>query len=425
MIYVDVCRYDAVLAQNTNTIDVRAKRPCKISVVTNNSPNINLYHDIIFRTVTPRLANMPQNDKKNNVIKIISGSKGQYPIKLGIIPNQLAISIHLQYITVGGKSVPCWSYVSEGLISLKRKEVTFTLQAGEGEDTNKFPTQPLQLFLLIYKYASQKAIDSGDVIKLGDKGLFGFPALAFLFPLIQIPNVAFNRPTLSAILLTEAEYVTAHTYGLTRVIARLGYEQKRYPCFAANARNRTSLNWQSIIQKSVLKNMRRMPLKQASVYMFGGDHVVLDLPVAARGALANAFKNHPGNKPLNLLLQLQPQHEGCLVWLPDSGATEMHMRLNTSGESIAGSFIQLIPGQAHCGAVILEDGFVMQFTTEDWLSFIDAVAGGRFLQIHGSDGGMDFILSWGNQPIVTGESNESDGGTKGGVFKKLLKKFKK
>ena len=365
---------------------------------------------------------MPQNP--NNVIKIISGSKGQYPIKLGIIPQKLAVSIYLHYVPVGSKTIPTWSYVSDGFISLKQKEIVFTLQSQEGEDTTKFPTQPLQLFLLLYKYAMQKAINAGDVIKLGEKGLFGFPAIACTFPLVDIPNAPFTRPTLSALLLTKDEFLTAHSYGLSRVVSRLGFEQKRYPCQAANARGRTSIDWQPVVQKSQLKNIPRTPIKQASVYMFGGDQVVLNLPAATRTALANAFKKHPPNKSLCLLMQLQAKHEGCLVWLPESDSTEMHTKVNAAGESIAGCFILLEPGQTNDGAAILEDGFVMNFTPQNWQQFVAAIATGQFLQIQGSDGGMDFILTWGDQPLFTGQESEDDESS-GNFFKKLMKKFKK
>jgi hypothetical protein len=368
---------------------------------------------------------MPQNTNPNNVIKIISGSKGQYPIKLGIIPNQLAVSVYAHHVSLGGKTVPCWSYVSDGFISLKQKELVFTLQSQEGEDTAKFPTQPLQLFLLMYKYATQKPINAGDIVKLGEKGLYGFPALACTFPLVDIPGAPFTRPTFSTILLTKDEYLTAHSYGLTRVISRLGFEQKRYPCLAANERGRKSINWQPVVQKSQLKNIPRTPLKQASVYMFGGDQVVLNLPVAARAALANGLKKHPANKSLCLTLQLQPKHEGCLVWFPENNTTEMHMKANASGESIAGSFILLEPGSLNEGASIVEDGFVMQFTPPNWQQFIQAIAAGQFFQIHGTDGGMDFILTWGDQPLFTGHESGDDEKSSGSFLKKLIKKFKK
>ncbi|MGD8939074.1 MAG: hypothetical protein PVJ72_06825 [Gammaproteobacteria bacterium] len=368
---------------------------------------------------------MPQNPNKNNVIKIISGSRGQYPIKLGIIPGKLAVSVYLHYVTVGGKSVPCWSYVSDGFISLKQKELVFTLQSQEGEETAKFPMQPLQLFLLLYKHATQKSINIGDVIKLGEKGLFGFPALGCTFPQVEIPNAPFPRPTFATILLTKDEFLTAHSYGLTRVISRLGFEQKRYPCMPANARGRKSINWQPLIQNSQLKNIPRTPLKQASVYMFGGDQVVLNLPAAARTALANGLKKHPANKSLCLLLQLQPQHEGCLVWFPESNTTEMHMKVNASGESIAGSFILLEPGSASDGAAIVEDGFAMQFAPPSWQEFVEATAAGQFLQIHGSNGGMDFILTWGDQPLFTGQESGDQAESSGNIFTKLMKKFKK
>ncbi len=369
--------------------------------------------------------NTPQNSPQNNVIKIISGSKGKYPIKLGIIPNRLAVSIYLHHLSVGGKSVPCWSYVSDGFLSLKQKELVLTLQAEEGEDTAKFPAQPLQMFVFLYKYATQKPIQAGDVIKLGEKGLMGFPALGCTIPLVNIPNAPFNRPTFSVLLLSKEEFLTAHSYGLTRVISRLGYEQKRFPCQAVNIRGKRSLNWQPVVQKSQLKNIARTPLKQASAYMFGGDQVVLNLPVETRTALANGLKKHPANKSLCLLLQLQPKHEGCLVWLAESDTTEMHMKAGAAGESIAGSFLLLNPAHTSDGAAIVEDGFSMDFTPPNWQNFINAVAAGQFLHIHGSDGGMDFILTWGDQPLFTGNDSEGEGHSGGGFFKKLVNKFKK
>lgn len=370
---------------------------------------------------------MPQNIKKksfqNNVIKIISGSKGQYPIKLGIVPNKLAVTIYQHYFSAGGKTIPCWSYVSDGFISLKQKEIVFTLQSRQGEDPATFPTQPLQLFLFLYKYAAQKSIGAGDVIKLGEKGMYGFPAVACTFPLVDIPHAPFTRPTFSTILLTKEEFLTAQSYGLTRVMSRLGFEQKRYPCIAANARERKSVNWQSMVQKSQLKNIPRTPIKQASVFMYGGDQVVLHFPATARMALANAFKKHPANKSLCLLLQLQPAHEGCLVWLAETGATEMHMKANASGESIAGNFVLLQPGRTQDGAAILEDGFVMEFTPPTWQQLLAATAAGQYLHIPGTGGGMDFILRWGDQPLIAHESDEQE--STGNFFSKLFNKFKK
>lgn len=370
---------------------------------------------------------MPQTNNSNNVIKIISGSKGHYPIKLGIIPNKLAVSIYFHNIVISGKSVPCWSYVSDGLISLKQKEIIFTLQALAGEDTSKFPTQPLQIFVLIYKTAAQQKLsNAGDVIPLGEKGLYGFLTIALMPPLVEIPNINFNRPMLSAVLLTKDESLVAKSFGLTRVISRLGYEQKRFPCQGANARDRQPINWQIGVQKSVIKNLPRTPVKQASVYLSAGEHVVLSLPTLLHTAMASAFKKHPPNKPLCLLTQLSPSQEGCLVWLADSGATEMHMRPNASGDSIGGSFILLEPGQTKDGAAILEDGFSMQFSPDNWSLFIDAVANKQFFHIQGSGGDMDFILTWGDQPLITGSEmpiqSESGGGN---FFKKFLGKFKK
>ena len=115
-----------------------------------------------------------------------------------------------------------------------------------------------------------------------------------------------------------------------------------------------------------------------------------------------------------------------MVWVAETGATEMHMKPNASGESIAGCFILFEPGQVKDGAGMLEDGFSMRFTPQNWALFVNAVATGQFLHLQGSDDGMDFILNWGDQPLISGERTESDSeSTLGNIFKKLLGKFKK
>jgi hypothetical protein len=368
-----------------------------------------------------------QNLSKNNVIKIISGSKGKYPIKLGIIPNKLAVTIHLHYVTIAGKSVHCWSYVSDGLISLKQKELVFTLCGEEDQDTSRFPTQPLQFFLLVYKYASQsKQFHAGDITKLGEKGLFGFAAMGYVFPLVSIPNAPFTRPTLSCILLTKEELLAAQAYGLTRVVAQMGYAQNRYPCLPCNDRQRKSLALQSLLHKSALKNIPRGMVKHASVFMADGDQVVLNLPPAVRPQLVAVLKKQHGNGAVSLLLQLSEKHEGCLVWLPDKDATEMNIKPNAAGDSIAGCFLILAPGQPHNSASIAEDGFSMQFTAEAWQQFTNAILGTQNLQIPGEAGGMNFSLVWGD--YSAGNPALQDGGNalaEGNFVSRLLSRWKK
>lgn len=371
---------------------------------------------------------MAQIPAKNNVIKIISGSKGQYPIKLGIVPNQLAVTIYLHYTTIGGKSVPCWSYVSDGFLSLKQKEVVFTLKSREGEDTSKFPSQPLQLFLLLFKSAMQKKFDIGDIVTLGDKGLFGFSGLGFIYPLVQIPNAPFQRPTLTALLLSKPEFVTAQTFGLTRVISLLGFEHKRFPCIPFNDRERKSLSLKTVVQKTILKSRNRVALKRSSVSMVDGDHVVLNIPLPLRPLVITALKKHAGNAPLCLTLQLSPQHDGVLVWSPNQNSTEMHMKPGAMGEAIGGSFLCLEPGHPVDAANIVEDGFAMQFSPNSWQLFLNAIVNGQNLHLPGSEGGMDFSINWSDQlSIAQASANHEllDDDEAGGFFARLVSRIKR
>ena len=329
---------------------------------------------------------MPQPAPSSNVIKIISGSRGKFPIKLGLIPDQLAVTIYLHEETSVAGAIPCWSYHTEGLTRLQQKEILLTLRINANEDSNKFPTSPLQIFLLLYKLALQKKIvDMGDTLKLGAKGLFNFPGMGFTFPLSNPSSVPFKRPTLSAVLLTEEELTIAQACGFTRVLSRMGYEQSHYPCLPWNNRERQSLRLQPMTQHTVMKQAIRLPLKHSACYMESGETVVLNIPSTLRALLVKAIEKSSG-KPLCLLTQLLPGHDGCLAWLPHKEASQIVSAPDSAGEFIAGSFLLLTRGEKSDGAAMLEDGFSAILTAPSWQVLLAALRNGRDVLINGNGG---------------------------------------
>ena len=375
---------------------------------------------------------MPQPAPSSNVIKIISGSRGRFPIKLGLVPDQLAVTIYLhEENSVAGK-IPCWSYLTEGLTKLNQKEILLTLRVNQGEDRNKFQTSPLQIFLLLYKQAlQQKTVDIGDTMKLGSKGLFSFPGAGFTFPLNNPTQLPLKRPTLSCVLLTEEEFITAQGAGFTRVLARMGYEQDHYPCLPWNNRERHGLRLRAMLQNSVLKDTIRLPLKHTACYMEDGETVVLNIPSSLSTYLNKAIAKTAG-KPLCLLTQLLPGHDGCLAWLPHKDTSQIVNAPNSAGEFIGGSFLMLNPEQANDGAVMLEDGFCANLTGQSWQMLQSALMNGTEMIVKGGGGHMHFALNCsGNKAQMekpfphsqAAGNNEAD--NESGIISRLFRRFSK
>lgn len=365
----------------------------------------------------------------SNVIKIISGSRGKFPIKLGLIPDQLAVTIYRHDEQSVSGAIPCWSYLTEGLTRLQQKEILLTLRINPEEDINKFPAPPLQIFVLIYKLATQqKTIDIGDILKFGTKGLFKYPGAGFTFPLNNPTGLPIKRPTLSCILLTVEEFTVAQACGFTRVQSRLGYEQDHYPCLAWNHRERQSLHLRVMLQQTVLKSVERLPLKHSACYMEGGETVVLNIPSVLRTLLGKSMVKTP-IKPLCLLTSLLPGHDGCLAWLPHKDVSQIVNADNSTGEFIGGSFLLLTPGQASDGAMMLEDGFSAALTDESWRLMLTALKNGSNVLINGKGGNMNIALViTGNklkmeQPFTSITKSTGNEEEKGGALSRWFKRL--
>ena len=371
------------------------------------------------------------SSKPSNVIKIISGSRGKFPIKLGISAGQLAVTIYLhEENSVAGK-LACWSYLTEGLVNHNQKECLLTLRINANEDPNKFPMQPLQFFSYLLKHAQQKkTVDIGDAIKLGEKGLFGFVGMAFTYALNNPTQTPLRRPTLSCLLLTEAELLNAQQHGLSRVIARLGYEQDHFPCIPWNNRERPSLSLNNVTQLTTLNRAPKIPMKHTAVYMEDGETVVLNIPKRMRSYLLKAAEGVKGDS-LYLLTQIFPGNDGCMTWLPHKDSSQIVSAENSAGEAIAGCFLLFHKSADFNGASMLEDGFAMNVTATTWQALRSAMAAGQNMAIPGDKGNMSFQLLCSDKttdlekpfPRIHPAVDDTDEGQ--GLLGRWLGKFKK
>ena len=369
-------------------------------------------------------------------IKIISGSVGNYPIKLELVPKRLVVSIYQQDLPGKGSHIPCWIFISHGFAALKQRELVLVLRINESEQSNKFPKTPLPLFMFLFKAILQKKrFTIGDVVRFGEKGLMGFGGLGITFGNIGAKHIQLPPHYLNCVLLTREEVVAAQAFGLTRVLARMGLEMNRFPFNPWNDSQRKSMPMQGVIQNSQVKNVKNLQLKHCSVNLVAGENVVLVVAVAMHGAIVNFLKEQGNKAQFGFLTQLLPYHEGALVWLPEKDSIEMNVHPDLEGNVIAGSYVTLIHGDKS-GASMVEDGFQVQLDDEAWLALRNAIARKQNVSITPSSGDMEFSLVWNtmtnpeansgmNLSSVAGHGEEQNYGESDGWMGKLKRLIKR
>lgn len=374
---------------------------------------------------------MPSKPIKNNVIKIISGSKNKYPIKLEIVPNRLAVTIHLHDVAAGSKTSPCWTFLTEGMIAAKQKELLLTVKVPQEQDARQFPMQPVSFFVLAYKLALQnKRVNLGSISKLGEKGLFGFMGIGFTFPQTMNLSIPLKSPTLACLLLTKEELMCANAFGLARVLCRLGYEFKQFPYPPWNEANRKGIPFQAAMKTSLLAKVQRTKIFGASVVMSEGEKVILFIPPQLKPVVESSLDKATPDNALCFVLNILPSYQAYLVWLAENDSIEIMTSPGTPGDTIAGNFVILATGQQVNGAYMSEDGFTMSFTIDSWDVLKTAVRNGEGLLVEGTQGGMDFEMQWSNTPPGASAKEQSaqlehESKSAGNLFSNLIDKVRR
>ena len=377
----------------------------------------------------------PASGKKQptRAINIISGGVGNYPIKLELVPKRLVVSIYQHKLLGRGSHIPCWIFVTQGMLAFKQKEFVLALRIEENEDFNKFPKAPVQLFMHLFKAVAQKKrFNIGGVIPLGEKGLLGFAGMGFTHELINDKKITLPPAYLSCVLLTKEELLTARTLGLTRVLARMGFETNRFPINAWNELKRSGLPMNAVLKDTEFKGFPTVPLDHCSVSMVNGDTVSLVLVPVVQTTLAKFFKENANPQQFGLMTQLFSYHEGALSWLPSKDLVEMNVHPDSNGELIAGTFAYLRRDE-HSGAAMMEDGFCIKLDDEGWASFRNSLSAKQNIRIEPAGSDMAFQLVWNqsrnpdtNSGLVNSEVGHEDGGDHGtGLMGKIKGLFKR
>jgi hypothetical protein len=314
------------------------------------------------------------------------------PVDVEIIAGKLSARIYVHEIDSRQGSMPCWSYVTDGLTGQQQAELVFTLRRDPGEPSDGFPPDPLQLFVAVYQLAEQgKRVTAGSFTEFGDRNFFGHHLLyARAQPLA---GVTLPPDCLAALLVTADELRAVREFGCTRVLARLGQASTYYPFPPWADRRRQGLSLTRTFEKSLLSKIPRASSQGVCVGVTDSRIIVSALR-SQQASWPERLAQLPGDVPFALLTALDPTANGCLVWVPGQKGPEAITAPGSDGSRLCGCFIIFLVDQPVNGGKLLEDGFAMELTREAWQAIRRALVEGQELSIPVTGGGMSLALTW-------------------------------
>jgi hypothetical protein len=300
------------------------------------------------------------------------GGSIEHSLASGVVARVFAHALH---------DVPCFSYVTRGLVASGQAELVFTLRRAPHDRLEHAPLAPLSLLQAIAGLAQQnRLVSEGGITEVGPSGLFGRPQLRGLVYQRAWPMEGVDLPPgcLAAICIVGHEMDTVKRFGSLRVLARLGRVNRFFPTMLWCDLDRAPL--MAPEQQTMLEGVASGSLSGVSVVM-EGERVVMRLPQGKQ-----VPELPPPEVPLAFLTTLDAHADACLVWSPGQQGPEAISSPGSRGARVSGCFVLFVPQQERDGASVFEDGFVCMLTDRSWAQVRHALATRAPVSIPGMDG---------------------------------------
>ncbi|CAA6827771.1 MAG: Unknown protein [uncultured Aureispira sp.] len=329
-----------------------------------------------------------------NILDKLKGNKtnDSFPITIERIPKKLSIIVdeHQIPVTMGNNNVRALSYLSTGLSQVGQQELFFVLKTNQ-IDVNNIPTEPLHFFEQVYQFATQgQIVKEGDITQFGQKDLWGWKGIVYAKSPLHLQK-QLPKDCLSLILLSLEEVQAIPSFGALRVLSMLGKQARYYPFPYWTDNHRANLLI-GALKESLLTRVNRINLPEAVVTSVKNKHIYLK--IARQLSLDLSKQTFPSSVPIGILPSLAAEADACLTWSFEPNKPEAISLPDSKGSIISGCLLVLIGGQAQNSSRILEDGFALLLTTEEWERFWLAFKSKQVYQLKTSSEGMDFSLIW-------------------------------
>jgi hypothetical protein len=322
----------------------------------------------------------------------------QFPQLVEVIPGKLKVKVFLHDVQYENATIPCWTYLTDGLLTHKQKEIMFTLRRDLGRRPEDYPREFFRLFFDFFRLAEQgQLVDVGSSTLFNEEGFYGckdFRGIGYVEP-ESFPGVETgDSPLLAGILLKNDGALIAWRLGLTRVVALLGRHFRYYPCPTWSDLSRKPVASLAVMENSLLKNAAQVSVR-GSFYQ-EGNQIFLRLFHASRRSLQEFFAKVGPSDALALRTQVDPRANACLVWpASETNGLEAITPPNSDGSRKTGAFLLFLSEQSSNKIQALEDGVAVFLTNGDWRNVREAFQSGSDIVIPVTgEGGGTFSLEW-------------------------------
>lgn len=308
-----------------------------------------------------------------------------------VMPNALRARVYTHEVASTHGKIPCWSFVSDGLLTVQHPEVVMTVRRGRDEPELAYPEDPLSLFATLYHGATQ-----GQRAAVGGCSEFGKARILEHHVLYGDAQALVDVPVptgaLAAVLVNDEELRAARAFGPTRVLARLGQAEAHFPFPTWNERGRRGATFASTFAQSVLAKIAVRISGMFTVTM-RARRVTLVVQRSLQAQWQAEIRKLP-EAPFAMLALRDPSANGCLVWVPGQGEASAIAPRGSDGARVGGCFVVIASDKGQNGAKMIEDGFAVSLKPKAWRKLRDALADGEPLTVEATDGTLDFALAW-------------------------------
>lgn len=298
------------------------------------------------------------------------------------------VDIHLHSFFLGDRNRDCWTYVTRGFTAQGQREMSLSLLVDD-DNTGDFPRTPVRMFELLAERTRERKLQPGDATLLGQKGIFGFPSL-FCLPAIQFEGLPSLDEHLALILVHQEEYDYAKQMGLTRFLSRLGKFCSSFPYPTWNTQARPSLFPDNNRELSLLADASHIRAERSSVQL-SGDDLSMTLHAADLATLQDAMMTVSSGQVLTLCTAFSPDCDASLYWQEGQLETGAYASETRQAGIIGGSFVTL--GRSEKSEFsIVEDGFAVSLTDQQWRKLLDALQNQQALSLPLANGELDIYI---------------------------------
>lgn len=302
----------------------------------------------------------------------------EFPLGVG----DCVLRVHDASMLVNGQRRAFWLYETEGFTEFNQSDLMLLVLRHHDEPAHPFPDRVVGFFAVVADLAA-----SGRIV--GENAFTKFGAPGFLAPDDGIDGVYYRAAPAVAGLVSPMERLVVlpvfrdemaclHKFGHGRMLSLLGKQAAYFPYPPWHDRGRgCSLDGPRYRDGSILGRMKGIALPGVHLVLH---HKTLTLMVstAAKDRIDAAIAGMEENTAHALLTGPKSEMDANFTWEPGQDEPFAIVFGPTDGveleeRRVGANFLTVAHGRDARQSTMVEDGFLVEMTDQDWAGFTDAL----------------------------------------------------